>query len=65
MYDDPNNPKRTSAMRVMCMMSLIASIVFGYLTLSTGNSTGLEITVAFLVGAFAPKAVQKFAEKQI
>ena len=66
MLSDSNG--QTSSMRVMCFCSLFISTVFGLITLlvpSEDPSTGIYLTVAFLVGAFAPKAVQKFAEEKI
>ncbi|MFZ4525483.1 MAG: hypothetical protein ACOYOE_08045 [Chlorobium sp.] len=81
-----------SSMRLMSMISLGASIMFGVLTLGSSlldtllctqknagqsvesgkskaegnyNTEGLILTGMFLVGAFAPKAVQKFAENKI
>ena len=40
-----------------------ASIVFGLLVLlGKAGPDGVTIVIAFLLGAFAPKAVQKFAE---
>jgi len=64
-----------SSMRLMSMVALIASIAFGGITISItanssdGNSssrdardTGVFITFGFLLAAFAPKALQKFAE---
>ncbi len=59
---------RKSAMRAMSVVALIASIVFGLITLltSTANqNSGLFITFGFLLAAFAPKALQKFAETNI
>jgi hypothetical protein len=55
---------KASSMRLMSMISLIASIAFGLIvTLRTAFSeNGLYITIAFLIAAFAPKALQKFAE---
>lgn len=56
---------KNSAMRAMNFMSLIASFFFGYVTLtsSTCNTeAGVYLTFTFLLGAFAPKALQKFAE---
>lgn len=75
----PKPPKRAgffeedngslSSMRLMSFVALVAAILFGALTLtidtSTNNGTGLYITLMFLVSAFAPKAVQKFAEQKI
>ena len=61
--DGAGNP---SSMRLMSMVALIASILFGLLTIlqcsADQGMTGLYLTVAFLLGAFAPKALQKFAE---
>lgn len=52
-----------STMRVMSFIALIAAIVFGAMTMVNKDSEGKYITTAFLVAAFAPKAVQKFAER--
>lgn len=52
-----------SAMRAMSFIALIAAIVFGTVTITSKNSDGKYITTSFLVAAFAPKAVQKFAER--
>ena len=55
-----------SSMRLMSFVALIAAIIFGLLTVlgagggASGN--GIYITSGFLLAAFAPKAVQKFAE---
>jgi len=61
--DDRGNP---SSMRLMSVVALIASIAFGLITVmhpvASQNTNGLYITMAFLIAAFAPKAVQKFAE---
>ncbi len=69
---EENNGTRSS-MRLMSIISLGASIMFGVLTLGAesdtakagGNTDGLILTGMFLIGAFAPKAVQKFAENKI
>ena len=58
----------SSAMRVMCFMSLLASMGFGTITIIMSGANvvhGVYITMAFLLGAFAPKALQKFAEQKI
>ncbi len=61
--DDQGHP---SSMRLMSAVALIASIVFGLLTIlhpvASKGINGLYITIAFLLAAFAPKALQKFAE---
>ena len=55
-----------SSMRLMSVVALIASIGFGLIALihptAQGSPNGLYLTVAFLLAAFAPKALQKFAE---
>lgn len=60
--DDKGN---NSSMRMMCFVSLLASIAFGFTSIlhPAAGINGLYITFGFLLGAFAPKAVQKFAEK--
>ena len=60
--EDNGNP---SSMRLMCFISLIASVLFGVLTIYTKNQDGIIITFGFLLGCFAPKAVQKFAETKV
>ena len=50
-------------MRLMCFVSLIAAMVFGFLEIK-GASPFPYVTTMFITGAFAPKAVQKFAEKK-
>ena len=57
------NNGKYSTMRAMSFIALIAAIVFGAITLTTNAPDGKEITTAFLVAAFAPKAVQRFAER--
>ncbi|MGR9108706.1 MAG: hypothetical protein ACU843_17445 [Gammaproteobacteria bacterium] len=56
-----------SSMRLMCFTALIAAIVFGLLTLllKSDNGNGIYVTFGFLISAFAPKAVQKFAEQKV
>ncbi len=62
-FDENLNTK--SSMRLMSFISLLASICFGVLTiLRDSGDLGIYITMSFLLGAFAPKAIQKFAEKK-
>ena len=53
-------------MRLMSFTSLLSAIVIAIMTISVADTEskdeGLLITYAFLVSAFAPKTVQKFAE---
>ena len=64
-FQEDNGNK--SSMRLMSIVALIASIVFGVLTVlgagGANGQNGIYITFGFLLAAFAPKAVQKFAEK--
>ena len=64
--DDRGNP---SSMRLMSVISLIASIAFGLVSIlhpvASKGANGLYITMAFLLAAFAPKALQKFAEMRV
>ena len=60
--DDSGQP---SSMRLMSMLALIAAIALGFLTLlghAPEAQNGLYLTALFLIAAFAPKALQKFAE---
>ena len=58
---------KPSTMRFMCIVSLFASVGFATITLlhplASQGANGIWITFAFLLGAFAPKALQKFAER--
>lgn len=51
--------------RLMCIISLIASILFGILTIYTKSQDGIIITFGFLLGCFAPKVLQKFVEQKV
>ena len=50
-------------MRARSFRALIAAIVFGAITITSNDPDGKEITTTFLVAAFVPKAVQRFAER--
>lgn len=67
------SPGATSSMRIMSFISLIASITFALMTfiimifidatkLVIISNSGYILTLVFLVGAFCPKVIQKFAE---
>ncbi|MEO0946638.1 MAG: hypothetical protein AAFY11_00535 [Cyanobacteria bacterium J06641_5] len=51
----------------MSFVALMAAIVFGALTIlrAGDGSDGIYITFGFLLAAFAPKTVQKFAETYV
>ena len=55
-------PGERSSMRLMCFIALVGAIVFGFMELQA-KVPFPNITTMFLVAAFAPKAVQKFAER--
>jgi hypothetical protein len=64
---DEGKKGNKSAMRAMSFIALIAAIGFGAVVVSTNDPTqiGAYVTFAFLIAAFAPKALQKFAEKEL
>ena len=64
MTDDQGNP---SSMRLMSMIALFIAGALAFIQvfgkgMEGGNKT--ELVLYFLVAAFAPKAVQKFAERE-
>ena len=56
--DDKGNH---SSIRLMSLIALFASVVFGYMEL-VSKANPPYITMMFLIAAFAPKALQKFIE---
>lgn len=56
-----------SSMRLMSLIALISAITFGGLALAKPEvkDVGINLTFSFLVAAFAPKSVQKFAETKV
>lgn len=65
------NPGEKSMMRLMCITSLwmsffygVSTIIVGCLGLTVAVQAGLVLAGAHLVGAFVPKAIQKFAENE-
>jgi hypothetical protein len=65
-YLEEDNGNKSS-MRLMSFTALIAAIIFGTLTVLGvgGGQEGIFITFGFLLAAFAPKALQKFAEAKV
>lgn len=57
---------KLSSMRLMSWASLLAAIVFGWITLTLkdnqSQSAGIYITFGFLTASFGGKAFQKFTE---
>ena len=64
MQEDNGN---SSSMRLMSLIALISAITFGGITLANPEvkDVGINLTFTFLVAAFTPKAVQKFAENKV
>ena len=55
-----------SSMRLMCVTSLVAAIGAAWLVMQDkGGDSGMMIFMIFMLGAYAPKLVQKFIEKHI
>lgn len=61
------HPGHKSSMRAMSIVALLCAVGFGVFTLadSTVGQTGVYVTLGFLLAAFAPKALQKFAEEAV
>jgi hypothetical protein len=78
------SPGNSSAMRLMCMMSLVTAITLSVFIIATtpsyksvdekGKTTlvypprdpqAIYLIYGFLMAAFAPKAIQKFAEQKL
>jgi hypothetical protein len=78
------SPGNSSAMRLMCMMSLVTAITLSVFIIATtpsyksvdekGKTTlvypprdpqAIYLIYGFLLAAFAPKAIQKFAEQKL
>ncbi len=58
----------SSSMRMMSFLSLLAAFGTASVLLvknPTDASTGLYVFTVFMVGAFVPKAIQKFAEQKL
>ena len=56
-----------SSMRLMSIVALLAAIAFGLIVMfyaKADDANGLYLTTSFLIAAFAPKALQKFAESK-
>lgn len=61
-----DNQGNNSMMRLMCASSLVFSFIFGLITiLRPETQDGVLITFGFLVGAFAPKTLQKYVEMNV
>ena len=60
--DDGGNP---SSMRLMSLLALIVAAGLAFVEVFEWGSaeSKTELVLYFLIAAFAPKAVQKFAEK--
>lgn len=65
-FQEDNGNK--SSMRVMSFLSFLMACASGFLLLTRPTAdpaTGLYVFTGFLLGAFVPKAIQKFAEVNI
>lgn len=59
--DDKGHP---SAMRLMSMLALVVAIILAVIPVFGYDAGAKEHVLYFLTAAFAPKAVQKFAEEK-
>ena len=57
-----DNDNKFSSMRIMSLLSLFASFYFSFLSIKLDSEIGLYIVSMFVIGAFAPKVVQKYVE---
>ena len=63
MTDHEGNP---SSMRWMSVFCVGVAIVFGCWSMYVGKEEpGMNLVLIFLTAGFAPKTVQKFAEKMV
>lgn len=64
-FDEKKGHK--SSMRLYSFMSLIAAIVFAFFIVATEQVTANTVAIFFIfvLGAFAPKTVSKFAELKV
>lgn len=66
MFKEDNG--NVSSLRVMSFTCLVAAIVTGCYIVYTNPadaSNGIYVFTAYLLGAFCPKVLQKFAEEKI
>lgn len=56
-----------SSMRLMCFISLILAAAISFFAIWTKqlDVNVIALVVLFVVGAFAPKAIQKYAESDV
>lgn len=52
-----------SSMRLMSVIALVAAVLLAFIAVLQESAMALDLVKLFLVAAFAPKAIQKFAEK--
>ena len=61
--DDHNG--QSSSMRLMSFVALLMAFAFGLIAAlhpTANDANALYLSIGFLIAAFAPKALQKFAE---
>ena len=51
-----------SLMRALSIVALLGALWFGHLTITQESEVGIWVTSMFVIGAFAPKAIQKYTE---
>ena len=63
--DNDGNPSMMRAMNLVSLIAAIAVAVFDMSGKAPAGGNGLYFCGMFLIGAFAPKAFQKFAERPV
>ena len=56
--------KQVSSMRVMSFIALATAIGLSFAGVVTGTAVDTNLIFYWIIGAFAPKAVSKFAERK-
>ena len=57
-----DNNGNISSMRLMSLLALLIASIFAIVSLYSKTKPEIEIILYFLIAAFAPKTIQKFAE---
>ena len=59
-----DDKKQVSSMRVMSFIALATAIGLSFAGVITGTPVDSNLVFYWIIGAFAPKAISKFAERK-